>query len=130
MSLNDPLASALSKIRNAENVGKAEVVLRPSSKMIKTVLSILNDKMYIGGFEEVETQRGNYLTVNLIHSINNVGVIKPRYAFKITDYEAVEKNYLPAKDFGVIIVTTSEGIMTLQEAKEKQIGGKLVAFCY
>ena len=45
-------------------------------------------------------------------------------------YEKVEKQYLPAKEFGVIIVTTSKGIMTLSQAKELGIGGKLLAYCY
>jgi small subunit ribosomal protein S8 len=130
MALNDPLANTLSKIENAERVGKIELEIMPSSKTIKKVLTILNDNRYVGSFEEVETTRGNYLVVNLIHAINKTGVIKPRFAFKKEDYEKVEKRYLPAKDFGVIIVTTSNGIMTLDEAKEKGVGGKLIAYCY
>ena len=130
MAMNDPLASALSKIENAERVGKPQVEILPSSKMIKKILTILNDKNYVGGYEEMETARGNYVVVHLLHSINKAGVIKPRFAFRKEDYENVEKRYLPAKDFGVIIVTTSQGLMTLAEAKDQGIGGKLIAYCY
>lgn len=130
MSMNDPLAAALSKIENAERVGKADIELTPVSKVIKQVLTILNERQYIGAYEEDQTARGVTLRVSLIHNINKVGAIKPRFSFQVDDFENVEKEYLPAKDFGIIIVTTSEGIMTLAEAKEKHLGGKLLAYCY
>ena len=126
MALNDPVASALSKINNAERVGKAQVSYSPVSTQIKRIFEILKDNQYIGGYEQKDMQ----LTINLLHTINKIGAIKPRFAFKKTDYQKVEKQYLPAKDFGIIIVTTPQGIMTLDEAKQKGIGGKLIAYCY
>ncbi len=128
--LNDPLAAALTKILNAEKVGKKEVVIRPASKMIKTILNIMNDHQFIGTFEEIEDGKGGYLIVNLIGSVNKCGVIKPRFSTKYDTYEKWEKRYLPAKDFGVIVVTTPLGILTHTQAKEKKTGGKLVAYCY
>ncbi|MFT4310108.1 MAG: 30S ribosomal protein S8 [Candidatus Woesearchaeota archaeon] len=127
MVLNDPLASVLSKINNAEKVGKDAVTVSPVSSQLKRVLSILQDQQYVGSFEESEDRT---LVIHLLHTINRVGVIKPRFSFTNAEYEKVEKRYLPAKDFGVIIVTTSKGIMTLDEAKTLQIGGKLIAYCY
>ncbi|MAG78181.1 30S ribosomal protein S8, partial [archaeon] len=58
------------------------------------------------------------------------GVIKPRFSVKIDGYEKFEKRFLLSKDFGLIIVSTSKGIMTHIEAKEKKLGGKLLAFVY
>ena len=46
------------------------------------------------------------------------------------DFEKYEKRFLPAKDFGIIIMTTPQGIMTHIEAKKKSTGGKLLAYCY
>jgi len=46
------------------------------------------------------------------------------------NYEKFEKRYLPAKDFGMIIVSTNQGIMTHIEAKEKGLGGRLLAYVY
>lgn len=128
--LNDSLASALSAILNKEKVGKKEVTIRPSSKIIKAVLNIMNEKGYIGSFEEVTGKKGNLLKLNLLGNINKCGAIKPRYSVSKGGYEDFEKRYLPAKDFGIIFVSTPKGIITHTEAKKKGIGGRLLAYCY
>ncbi|MFA6461606.1 MAG: 30S ribosomal protein S8 [Candidatus Woesearchaeota archaeon] len=127
---NDPLAAALAKILNAEKVGKREVLIKPASKLIKEVLTIMNTYNYVGSYEETEDGKGNFLKVNLLGNVNKCGVVKPRFSTKHNTFEKWEKRYLPAKDFGVIIVSTSKGIMTHNQAKEKKVGGKLVAYCY
>jgi len=127
---NDPLAAALTKILNAEKVGKKEVELKPASKMIKTILTIMNENMYLGSFEEIEDGKGRVLKVNLIGNINKCGVVKPRFSTKFTAFEKWEKRYLPAKDFGFIFISTPQGVMTHLQAKEKKLGGKLIAYCY
>ena len=128
--LNDTLATALSAILNLEKIGKKECVIRPSSKIIKTVLKIMNENNYIGSFNEVVMQKGNMLKVNLLGNINKCGAIKPRYSVKKDGYEKFEKRYLPAKDFGIIFVSTPKGIMSHIEAKKKNMGGRLIAYCY
>lgn len=128
--LNDPLAAALAKIMNAEKVGKREVVIRPASKMIKLILQLMNERRYLGSFEEVNDGKGGYLKVNLLGNINSCGVIKPRFSTKFKNVEKWEKRYLPAKDFGVIFITTPQGITTHLEAKDKQTGGRLLAYVY
>ena len=127
---NDPLAAALTKVLNAERIGKREVVIKPASSIIKRVLTIMNEQGYIGSFEEVEDGKGNILKVNLLGNINRCGVIKPRFSTAKDQYEKWEKRYLPAKDFGVIMVSTQQGLVTHSAAKEKQTGGKLIAYCY
>lgn len=128
--LNDTLANALSAILNMERVGKKECAIMPSSKIIKIILKIMNENNYIGSFEEIVTKKGNLLKVNLLGNINKCGAIKPRFSVKKNEYEKFEKRYLPAKDFGIIFVSTPKGIMTHSEAKKKSIGGKLLAYCY
>lgn len=128
--LNDTLATALSVILNMEKIGKKECMIRTSSKMVKIIFKIMNENGYIGLFNEVVTKKGNLLKVNLLGNINKCGAIKPRYSVKIDEYEKFEKRYLPAKDFGIIFVSTPKGIMTHIKAREKGIGGKLLAYCY
>jgi len=128
--LNDPLAAALSKILNAEKRSKKEVLIKPSSKIIKTVLAIMNENNYLGSFKEIKDSKGNFLKVNLLSNLNKCGVIKPRFSTKKDEFEKWEKRYLPANDFGIIIVSTPQGIITHYQAKEKSIGGKLLAYCY
>ncbi|MBW3003302.1 30S ribosomal protein S8 [Candidatus Woesearchaeota archaeon] len=128
--LNDPLANALSKILNAERVGKVSCKIKPVSNVLKKILTLLKEKMFIGEFKEVDDGKGGFIELNLLGKINNCGAIKPRYPLKLGDFEKFEKRYLPAKDFGIIVVSTSKGIMSHIEAKEKGIGGKLIAYIY
>ncbi|MBT6774547.1 30S ribosomal protein S8 [Candidatus Woesearchaeota archaeon] len=128
--LNDPLAAALTKILNAEKIGKKEVVIRPASKMIKKILLIMNEHRYIGSFEEVEEGQNTVLKLSLLGNINKCGVVKPRFSAKYTNFEKWEKRYLPAHNFGILMVSTSKGIVTQSSAKENKIGGKLLAYCY
>lgn len=130
MTLNDPLANALSNIWNAEKVGKNECLTKPSSKIIKTILGILKNHGYVGDFEEIIDNRGNALKINLLGRINKCGVIKPRYPVKYKNLEKFEKRYLIGKDIGIIIISTSKGIITHYEAKQKKFCGRLLAYCY
>ncbi|MCX8146980.1 MAG: 30S ribosomal protein S8 [Candidatus Woesearchaeota archaeon] len=127
--LNDNLSNALSKILNAERVSKRKCLIR-SSKVIKKVLDIMRENNYIGSYEEKKDNTGTMLLVNLIGNINKCGAIKPRFPVGVEEFEKFEKRYLIAKGFGIIIISTSKGIMTLEEAKKKKIGGKLLAYCY
>ena len=130
MTLNDPLASALSKLLNADKVGKTECIVKPVSNLHLEVLKIFKDNGYIKDFELVKDSKYRIVKVSLIGSINKCGVIKPRFPFKIENVEKFEKRYLPAKDFGILIVSTTKGIITHLDAKNKNIGGSLIAYCY
>lgn len=130
MAINDTLANAMSKIQFYEVTGKTEVAIYPSSKTIKKILEIMNSYNYIGSYKVTKTTRGETLSLNLLGKINRCGVIKPRFNVKKDGFEKFERRYLPAKNFGFIIVSTSKGIMTNEEAKEKGIGGKLIAYIY
>lgn len=130
MSLNDPLSNALSLIANNDKIGRYECKIKPQSRIIKEVLNIMRDRHYIGEYKLVEDGRGGHLVLNLLGKINKCGAIKPRYPITIEDYEKFEKRYLPAKNFGILMVSTSKGIMTHEEAKKKGFGGVLIAYCY
>lgn len=130
MTLNDPLANVLSSIYNYEKLGKKELKVHNNSKLIRGVLKIMQEERLIGTHEEIEDGKGNYLKINLLGTINKTGVIKPRFKVKTTQFEKYEKRYLPAKDFGIIIVSTSKGLMTHKQAKEQNIGGTLISYAY
>ncbi len=128
--LNDPLSNVLSKILSKNNAKNKECVVKPSSKTIKEVLRIMKDHMYIGEFKETEDNKGKMISVELINNINKCGVIKPRFSVKSDGYEKFEKRFLPAQGFGILIVSTSKGMMTNEQAKKAGIGGRLIAYCY
>ncbi len=126
----DTLNDAMAVIKNAEIVGKGECVVRPSSKLIGRVLKVMQESGYIRQFELVEDGRSRMFRVALSGQINNCGVIRPRYPVKVADLERYEARYLPAQDFGVLILTTTKGVLTHMEAKKDGVGGKLLAFVY
>ena len=129
MALNDPISNVLSHILNCEKAGKKECVVRPSSNIIKKILNIMKENKYISDFKEY-VERGTYIKINLFERINKCGVIKPRLSIKKDQIEKYEKRYLPAKDFGIIIISTNKGLITHYQAKEKGIGGSLIAYIY
>jgi len=127
---NDPLSDALSRINNAARAGRREVVIRPASKLIGRVLKIMQDHTYIEEFEYVENGRGGEYRVRLSPTINKCGAIKPRFSVKKDEMEKFEARYLPAQDFGILIITTNRGVMTHSDAKKMGVGGKLLAYVY
>jgi len=130
MALNDTLANALEKISQYEKLGKSECTLHHVSKTIAAVLGIMKKFGYIKGYEKASEGKKESYIVKLTGSINECGVIKPRYAVKKDEFEKYEKRYLPSKDMGMIMVSTVQGIVDHNIAKEKKIGGKLLAYCY
>ena len=130
MSLNDPLSNVLSQINAYEKVGRKELITKSNSKIIKQVLTLMQEHNYLGGFEEIKDSKGDLLKINLIGAINKTGVIKPRFSVQKDTYEKFEKRFLPAKDFGIIIVSTPQGMITHTEAKKKGMGGRLISYCY
>lgn len=119
------LGDALTKIKNAEFARKKECMV-PASDLIKGVLTVMKKNNYVESFEQKE----NKFKVVLVQKINDCGVISPYYSVTKEDFEKWEKRFLPARGFGILIMTTPQGIISHNDAKEKSIGGKLMAFVY
>jgi len=130
MVLNDPIADALSKINNAEKAGQKEVQIVPVSNLMLKVFDLLRDNLYLGEYTVKETTRGRILRLNLLGHINKCGAIKPRFAVTMDTFDRYEKQFLPAVGFGILIISTPYGLMTHTEAKSKNTGGRLIAYCY
>lgn len=126
----DVLANGLTTIYNNEMRRKKECYIMPVSKLLGNVLRVMQMHGYIGEFEFIDDGRTGKFRVQLLGRINKCGAIKPRFSFKAKDIEKWEKVYLPAKDMGILIVTTSQGVMSHIEAKKRGVGGKLLAYIY
>ncbi len=122
---HDLLADVMSIINNAEKEGKESCSV-PSSKLVEKIINVMQEKGYIGN---VESENGR-LKLELKGKINCSRALRPRFPVKTHEFEKWERRYLPAKGFGLIIVSTSEGVMSQKEAIEKNIGGRLLAFVY
>ena len=103
MTLMDPLADALTNIRNNERQVNGHCTISPASKLIGRVLSTMQKENYIGEFEFIDDNKAGKFEVELEGNINQCGVIKPRHAVKKDEFEKFEKRYLPAKNFGILI---------------------------
>ncbi|MEM3766396.1 MAG: 30S ribosomal protein S8, partial [Candidatus Bathyarchaeia archaeon] len=85
---------------------------------------------YIGEFEFIDDGRAGKFKVQLLGRINKCGAIKPRFAVGVDKIEDWEKKFLPSRDVGLLIISTSKGVLSHRDAKEKKIGGRLLAFVY
>lgn len=126
---HDLLADVFTIIKNAEAVGKKECIV-PASKLIKGVLDVIHKKGYIAGFDYIEDGKGGKFKVKLIGRINNCNVIRPRFSVGKKEIIQWEKKYLPAHNVGVLILTTSKGIVDQEKAKKLGTGGKLLGYIY
>lgn len=126
----DILADALSAIKNARRTGKNEATIKPTSNLIKDVLQVLQAKGYIGVFEEIDDGRGGTYKVEVRKRLNDCNAIKPRFYVGKDEYRDYEKRYLPARNFGELIVTTPQGVMDHKQAQEEGNGGQLLAYVY
>jgi len=126
----DTLANGLTTIMNNEMRRKRECVINTASKLLGRVLRVMQLNGYIGEFEFVDDGRSGKFRVQLLGRVNKCGAIKPRIPVSLKEIENWEKRFLPSRDIGVLVVSTSQGILSHREVKERKIGGRLLAFVY
>ncbi|MCD6227596.1 30S ribosomal protein S8 [Candidatus Micrarchaeota archaeon] len=125
----DLLADALNIIKTHEAINKTKCRI-PASKLIKEVLKVMQQHDYVDEFEYIDDGKSGYFEVKLKGAINKCNVIKPRFPVKRTEWPQWEQQYIPAEGFGILIVTTPQGVMTNDDAKKNGIGGRLLAYVY
>ena len=130
MTAKDTLSNGLTTLMNNEFRNKTSCVISPASKLLGHVLRVLQLSGYIGEFEFIEDGRSGKFRVQLLGRINKCGAIKPRYSVQTDAFENWEKTYLPAREMGILVVSTPSGVISHKEAKQKSVGGKLLAFVY
>ena len=130
MTMMDTLSSGLTTIMNNEMRNKRDCVISPASKLLGRVLRVLQLNGYIGEFEFIEDGRTGKFKVQLLGRVNKCGAIKPRYSVEADGFENWEKTYLPAREMGLLVLSTPGGVISHKEAKQKNVGGRLLAFVY
>uniref|UniRef100_A0A6U2LIM7 30S ribosomal protein S8, chloroplastic n=1 Tax=Leptocylindrus danicus TaxID=163516 RepID=A0A6U2LIM7_9STRA len=124
------LADCLKTISNAEKRGKRQVLIRPSSKVVVKFLQKMQENGYIGEFTIIDDHRNNKIVVELTGRLNKCGVISPRFDVESNEIEKWVVNLLPSRQFGHVLLTTTYGIMTHEEARKRKTGGKVIGFFY
>ena len=120
----DIVADILNQIMNAKKAGKSEVIVKKHSKLLRNILDIAKESGYL----DYEIN-GIELKI-IIHTINEIRAIKPRYTVSVSNINKYVRRFLPAKNFGTVIISTNKGLMRHEEAKENNLGGCIIAYMF
>lgn len=120
----DIVADGLNVIMNAKKAKKTSVVLQKHSKLLRHILDLAKGE----GLLSYEID-GTRLKVE-IKDLNAIKAIKPRYTVKKDNINFYVRRYLPARDFGFVVVSTNQGLKKHMEAEEEELGGCLMAYMY
>ena len=128
MNNQDPIADMLTRIRNANRVGRRKVMI-PKSKICVGIAQVLQDEGYIEGFDVIDDAQQGQILVRLKYSLSGDKVIhvldresKPgrRVYRKVQDLPKV------LNGMGIAVVSTSKGVMSDRKAREANVGGELL----
>lgn len=127
MSMTDPLADMITRIRNGQSAGKSEVSM-PSSKLKISVCRVMKEEGYIENYDVQEKSGKSELKVILkyykgqpvIESLQRVS--KPGCRI----YKSKNNLPMPLDGLGISVISTSKGVMTDQEAREAGHGGEVL----
>ncbi|MGX7051360.1 30S ribosomal protein S8 [Leuconostoc palmae] len=132
MSMTDPIADLLTRIRNA-NMANREVVEIPASKIKKSIAEILKSEGFIRDVEYIEDNKQGVIRVFLKYGEDRNRVItgikrisKPG----LRKYAKADSLPKVLNGLGVAIISTSVGVITDKEARAKQIGGEVIAYVW
>ena len=132
MVMTDPIADYLTRIRNA-NMAKHDSVEIPASNIIKSISEILKREGFIRDYEVADDNKQGVIKVFLKYGPNGERVIS---GLKRISKPGL-RNYVGAEDLpkvlnglGIAIVSTSAGVITDKEARQKNVGGEVIAYIW
>ncbi len=128
MNNQDPIADMLTRIRNANRVGRKFVQI-PRSKICIGIAHVLRDEGYIDSFDEIEDEQQGQLRVKLKYSIRGEKVIhaidrESKPGCRV--YRGVGELPKVLNGMGIAVVSTSKGVMSDRKARENNVGGELL----
>jgi small subunit ribosomal protein S8 len=129
MSMTDPIADFLTRIRNGIMAAHEEVII-PSSKLKREMARILDEQGYIDGFDVVPGTPGERIVVRLKYTENRTSVISGlKRVSRPGQRMYVDSKHVPKVlgGMGTAIVSTSQGVMTGHDARRAGVGGEVVA---
>ena len=120
----DIVSDILNEIMNAKKAKKTSIVTTRHSKLLMKILELMKRYDYI----DFKMDEGK-LTIT-IKEVSECKSIKPRFTADKKSLEKYIRRFLPARNFGYVIISTNQGLMTHEEAQENKIGGSLIAYFY
>ncbi len=134
MSMTDPIADMLTRIRNG-NVAYHDEIRMPSSKLKEALAAILQREGYIDGFEvqAAEGRPGQTLTIRMKYSPERARTISGIQRVSkpgLRVYRGADKLPRVLGGLGVAVLSTSQGLMTDREARERKVGGEVLCYVW
>lgn len=130
MSMTDPIADFLTRVRNA-NLARHEVVEAPASKIKKSIAEILKAEGFIRDFEYIDDNKQGVIRVFLKYGEDRNRVITGIQRISkpgLRKYAKAEELPKVLNGLGIAIISTSAGVITDKEARSKQVGGEVIAY--
>jgi len=127
--VTDHLADALNTIKTHEIVGQNICTIK-ATRLIEQVLRLLKQHKYLKDYKLLDNGKGGTYEVYLDGRINDCGVITPRMPVRRHEWAKKEQEFIPGYGVGLLLVSTSTGVMTNADAEKKRIGGRLLAYIY
>jgi len=128
MNNQDPIADMLTRIRNANRVGRRFVQI-PKSKICTGIAQVLKDEGYIDSFDIIDDDRQGQIRVKLKYSNTGdkvIHVIDRQSKPGCRVYRGVESLPKVLNGMGIAVVSTSKGVMSDRKAREANVGGELL----
>lgn len=128
MSIGDPIADMLTRIRNAVR-NKSKTVTCVRNKVCVGIAGVLRDEGYIDGFDLVEDGRQGLIRVRLKYGPGGESVVHKLHRQSKPgrrEYSGVEGLPRPLQGLGIAIVSTSKGVVSDRKAREERVGGELL----
>lgn len=131
MVMTDPIADMLTRIRNA-NQQRHETVVIPASKMKVEIAEILKNEGFIKGYKVEGEVADKTITITLKYKGNDrvISGLKRISKPGLRVYAKVNEIPKVLNGLGIVILSTSQGIMTDKEARAKQVGGEVLAYIW
>jgi small subunit ribosomal protein S8 len=131
MTVTDPIADMLTRIRNAIMAGH-DTVLIPSSKIKLAITKILKEEDFIERYEILKGQPAPIIKIHLKYTDDQPAILGLERVSKPSLRVYVEKRQIPRVygGLGISILSTSKGIMTGQEAWRQHIGGEIICYVW
>tara|TARA_Y100000310_G_scaffold345132_1_gene462064 strand:- start:1195 stop:1569 length:375 start_codon:yes stop_codon:yes gene_type:complete len=121
----DIIADTLNGMMNGHRAKKEFVVVHRHSQMLLKVLDIAMEHGYVRDYKvegkNLKIELGKFMKCNSI---------KPRFNVTVDGIDKYRRRYLPARDLGILIISTNRGLVTHEKAYEENLGGMLVAYFY
>ncbi len=132
MTMTDPIADMLTRIRNANMVRHANVEV-PASNMKKTIAQILSDEGFIKGYEVTEDEKQGTIKITMKYDENKDRVITGLKRISKPGLRVYAKrNEVPRVlgGLGIAIISTSRGIMSDKQARKEGLGGEVICYVW